>query len=273
MQATRATTTSSPTSRRSWRSAWRSRSREGVPEERIQLDPGIGFGKTARAQPRAAAAPDEIVGPRPPARRRHIAQVVPRPHHGPRRRPSACHGTIATNVLALERGAQRLPRPRRRRRRRRARGSGCYGRAPMADDEPETTTTTADDDDEETGPEVGVTDRDRRALALHPPRRHRRRARDRPAAGARRPLRRRRARRADHRPRRGHRRLRRGLPGDRAGRPAALLQDARAAVRGDRRPAGSQFGAESVTVKASKPEPPIPLPVEEVSVEVWREER
>ena len=35
----------------------------------------------------------------------------------------------------------------------------------------------------------------------------------------------------------------------------------------------TQFGAESVTVKASKPEPPIPLPVEEVSVEVWREER
>lgn len=34
----------------------------------------------------------------------------------------------------------------------------------------------------------------------------------------------------------------------------------------------SQFGAESVTVKASKPEPPIPLPLEEVSVEVWREE-
>jgi dihydroneopterin aldolase len=34
----------------------------------------------------------------------------------------------------------------------------------------------------------------------------------------------------------------------------------------------SQFGAESVTVKASKPEPPLPLPVQEVSVEVWREE-
>ena len=34
----------------------------------------------------------------------------------------------------------------------------------------------------------------------------------------------------------------------------------------------SQFGADSVNVKASKPEPPIPLPVEEVSVEVWREE-
>jgi len=34
----------------------------------------------------------------------------------------------------------------------------------------------------------------------------------------------------------------------------------------------AKFGAESVTVKAAKPEPPIPLPVEAVSVEVWREE-
>ncbi len=33
-----------------------------------------------------------------------------------------------------------------------------------------------------------------------------------------------------------------------------------------------KFGAESVSVKAAKPEPPIPLPVEAVSVEVWREE-
>ena len=32
------------------------------------------------------------------------------------------------------------------------------------------------------------------------------------------------------------------------------------------------FDVEYVWVKASKPEPPIPLPVEEVSVEVWREE-
>ena len=35
----------------------------------------------------------------------------------------------------------------------------------------------------------------------------------------------------------------------------------------------ARFGAESVTVKAAKPEPPLPLPVEEVSVEVWREDR
>ena len=33
-----------------------------------------------------------------------------------------------------------------------------------------------------------------------------------------------------------------------------------------------KYGAESVSVKAAKPEPPITLPVEEVSVEVWREE-
>jgi dihydroneopterin aldolase len=33
----------------------------------------------------------------------------------------------------------------------------------------------------------------------------------------------------------------------------------------------ADFPLEGVSVKAAKPEPPIPLPVEEVSVEVWRE--
>jgi dihydroneopterin aldolase len=33
----------------------------------------------------------------------------------------------------------------------------------------------------------------------------------------------------------------------------------------------ADFGAEEVWVKAAKPEPPIPLPVDEVSVEVWRQ--
>ena len=32
-----------------------------------------------------------------------------------------------------------------------------------------------------------------------------------------------------------------------------------------------RFGAESVTVRAAKPEPPIELPVEEVAVEVWKD--
>jgi dihydroneopterin aldolase len=96
------------------------------------------------------------------------------------------------------------------------------------------------------------------------------RAGDRPAAGARRPLRR---RRAD------------ALVTDRVEdtvdygevcQVIALIAQQRSyktlerlcAVIADR--LASQFGAESVTVKASKPEPPIPLPVEAVSVEVWR---
>jgi dihydroneopterin aldolase len=33
----------------------------------------------------------------------------------------------------------------------------------------------------------------------------------------------------------------------------------------------ADFNADEVWVKAAKPEPPIPLPVEEVSVEVWRQ--
>ena len=32
-----------------------------------------------------------------------------------------------------------------------------------------------------------------------------------------------------------------------------------------------RFGAEEITVRAAKPEPPIALPVDEVAVEVWRE--
>ncbi|MEA2287846.1 MAG: 7,8-dihydroneopterin aldolase/epimerase/oxygenase, partial [Solirubrobacteraceae bacterium] len=33
----------------------------------------------------------------------------------------------------------------------------------------------------------------------------------------------------------------------------------------------ADFDAEEVWVKATKPEPPIPLPVESVSVEIWRQ--
>ncbi len=34
-----------------------------------------------------------------------------------------------------------------------------------------------------------------------------------------------------------------------------------------------RYGAIAVSVRAAKPEPPIPLPVEEVAVEVWKEGR
>ena len=57
-----------------------------------------------------------------------------------------------------------------------------------------------------------------------------------------------------------------------AGGPGALLQDARAPVRGRRRPAdGALRRPTRCSVKATKPEPPIALPVDEVSVEVLRE--
>jgi dihydroneopterin aldolase len=32
-----------------------------------------------------------------------------------------------------------------------------------------------------------------------------------------------------------------------------------------------RYGASAITVRAAKPEPPIPLPVDEVAVEVWKE--
>ena len=132
---------------------------------------------------------------------------------------------------------ERLPRARRRAGARCAGGGGCYvGRAmdaePRGDDARRARRRRREDveDDGEQARRVGH-DRDHRALALHPPRRERGRARGRPAAGARPAPGRRRDRRDRDRLDRGHGRLRRGLPAGRADRPAALAQDARAAVQ------------------------------------------
>ena len=78
-------------------------------------------------------------------------------------------------------------------------------------------------------------------------------------------------RRDGHRPRRGHRRLRGGLRARGARGPAAQLPtlERLCSALADR--LLDDFDAEEVWVKATKPEPPIPLPVEEVSVEVWRQ--
>jgi dihydropteroate synthase len=86
--------------------------REGVREERILLDPGIGFGKTiehnltllARLQELAALGRPLVIGT---SRKSFLGRIIARasgaqePVDADRRLP----GTIATNVLALERGA------------------------------------------------------------------------------------------------------------------------------------------------------------------------
>ena len=86
--------------------------REGVREDRILLDPGIGFGKTiehnltllARLQEIAALGRPLVIGT---SRKSFLGRIIARasgaqdPVDADQRLP----GTIATNVLALERGA------------------------------------------------------------------------------------------------------------------------------------------------------------------------
>ena len=86
--------------------------REGVREERILLDPGIGFGKTVAHNLELLARLDEIVALGRPvlvgtSRKSFLGRIAAdaageaEPVEAARRLP----GTIATNVLALERGA------------------------------------------------------------------------------------------------------------------------------------------------------------------------
>jgi dihydropteroate synthase len=79
---------------------------EGVPEERIQLDPGIGFGKTVEHNLELLRRLDEIVALGRPvvvgtSRKGFIGRLTGRTVPAER-----VHGTVATNVLALERGAR-----------------------------------------------------------------------------------------------------------------------------------------------------------------------
>jgi dihydropteroate synthase len=78
---------------------------EGVPEERIQLDPGIGFGKTVEHNLELLRRLDELAELGRPivygtSRKTYIGRITGRedPHE-------RVHGSIAANVLALERGA------------------------------------------------------------------------------------------------------------------------------------------------------------------------
>jgi dihydropteroate synthase len=76
---------------------------EGVPEERVMLDPGIGFGKTLEHNLELLRRLDEIAVGRPvvvgTSRKSFLGRITGR-EVGER-----LPGTIATNVLALERGA------------------------------------------------------------------------------------------------------------------------------------------------------------------------
>ena len=78
---------------------------EGVPEERIWLDPGIGFGKTVEHNLELLRRLDEIVAIGRPvvvgtSRKSFLGKIA-----GGRAEDERLPGTIATNVLALERGA------------------------------------------------------------------------------------------------------------------------------------------------------------------------
>ena len=78
---------------------------EGVPEERIWLDPGIGFGKNVEHNLELLRRLDEIVAIGRPvvvgtSRKSFLGRLT-----GGRAEDERLPGTIATNVLALERGA------------------------------------------------------------------------------------------------------------------------------------------------------------------------
>ena len=77
----------------------------GVPEERIQLDPGIGFGKTLEHNLELLARLDELTDLGRPivigtSRKTFIGKLTGRDV------TERLHGTVATCVIALERGAR-----------------------------------------------------------------------------------------------------------------------------------------------------------------------
>jgi len=77
---------------------------EGVPEDRVWLDPGIGFGKTVDHNLELLRRLDEIVAIGRPlvigtSRKSFLGKLTGR------EAPERVAGTVATNVIALERGA------------------------------------------------------------------------------------------------------------------------------------------------------------------------
>jgi dihydropteroate synthase len=78
---------------------------QGVPEERVWLDPGIGFGKTAEHNLELLRRLDEVVAIGRPvvvgtSRKSFLGKITGRGEEG------RLAGTLASNVMALERGAE-----------------------------------------------------------------------------------------------------------------------------------------------------------------------
>jgi dihydropteroate synthase len=78
---------------------------EGIPEDHVWLDPGIGFGKTVDHNLELLRRLDEIVAIGRPvvigtSRKSFLGKLA-----GGRGEDERLPGTIATNVMALERGA------------------------------------------------------------------------------------------------------------------------------------------------------------------------
>ena len=248
---------------------------EGIDEERVWLDPGIGFGKTVEHNLELLRRLDEIVAIGRPvvvgtSRKSFLGKLA-----GGRDEGERLPGTIATNVLALERGAERVPRARRRPERGCPGGGRCYGPSRMWESDPDDDFEEIEDDDLDeddrgaTSPAVSI---EITGLSLY----------------------------THHGVGEAEREVGQRLVFD----IAFELDDCDATVTDriedtvnyaevcEQVALGAQernyktlerlcaavadrlidrFGAESVRVKATKPEPPIPLPVDEVSVEVWKE--
>ena len=234
----------------------------GVAEERIQLDPGIGFGKTLEHNLELLRRLDELAAIGRPlvigtSRKSFLGRITGRDV------TERVHATVATSVLAFERGARvfrvhdvaatadALAV---------AAATFAAGWPGDPDEDYDDDDDLTDDDDDEEGPEVGVTV-EIVGLSLY----------------------------THHGVTAAEREIGQRLVLDvrfDVGEPDALITDRvedtvdygevcqvialiaqqrsyktlerLCAVIADR--LASQFGAESVTVKASKPEPPIPLP-------------
>ena len=196
---------------------------EGVPEERVLLDPGIGFGKTLEHNLELLRRLEEIVAIGRPvvigtSRKSFLGKITgrdeqrPRPRHDRHERASR-----------WERGARIFrvhdvaPMPMR------SRWPVLLGRAWMR------TTTGSSPTTMTTSPQSPPSPSRSPGCRSTPPRRRRRGARGRPATGVRPVVRGGGVRRHRDRPRGGHRRLRRRVPAGRPRGAGAVVQDARAA--------------------------------------------